>query len=321
MTLGRGFCSLGLPTVLAFLLSNSLASAQPPLTVRWVDGRLSVTAHDVALVEVLREIVTQTGVEVVGLDRIPRSRSIDFADKPLAEGLKLVLEDLDYIMAIRDPMALTTKRPAVRIWVYPESPPVDASVAAGDPDLLTPTAPAPGRDDGIGAENDVLATVSAAPEIPDALAGASDMDPELQSLEDSQFFAEASESSVLQATTSESPAVRARALDVLAARDSSVSADAFEIAMIDPDPAVSSRASELMADSNAPNVLENLGRTLGHPDPVVRFTALELLARRADPASLPYLKTVLNDENAVVRTTAQQLAKQLSLVEPQNRER
>ena len=116
MSLDRRFFGGGLRTVTAFLLSSSLASAQPPLTVQWVDARLSVTAHDVALAEVLREIAHQTGVEVVGLDRIQESRSIEFADKRLADGLKLLLEDLDYVMAIRDPLALTTTPPAMRVW-------------------------------------------------------------------------------------------------------------------------------------------------------------------------------------------------------------
>jgi HEAT repeat protein len=157
-------------------------------------------------------------------------------------------------------------------------------------------------------------------EIPE-VDSSSEMDSELQSLEGSKFFDQATESSVLQATNSESPAVRARALEVLGARDSSVSADAFGIAMIDSDPAVSSLASALMADSNAPNVLENLGSILEHSDPVVRFTALELLTRRADPESLPYLSRVLNDENEVIRTTAQRLVKQLSLSTQRSRER
>ena len=310
----------GLRTVTAFLLSSSLASAQPPLTVEWVDGRLSVAAHDVALAEVLREIAHQTGVEVVGLDRIQESRSIEFADKRLADGLKLLLEDLDYVMAIRDPLALMTTPPAMRVWVYLKSPPVDVPAQPGDPDAPTRAEPTPGGADGIWPEGVTPAPASTDQEIPQ-VANAADMDPALRSLEDSRFFDQASESSILQATNAESPAVRARALKVLGARDSSVSADAFGIAMVDSDPAVSSVASALMADSNAPNVLENLGSILRHSDPVVRFTALELLTRRADPESLPYLSPVLNDENEVIRTTAQRLVKQLSLLEPKSRER
>jgi hypothetical protein len=318
MRLGRGFSSVGVPTVIAFLLSNSLASAQP-LTVKWVDGRLSVAASDVALAEVLREVAGQTGVEIVGLDRIQESRSIEFADKLLADGLTLLLESLDYVMAIRDPMAVMTKPPAMRIWLHLKSPPVDKPVPP-DADVSTLAESTPGGADGIWPEVVTPASESTDQVIPE-VARASDMDAELRLLEDSNFFDQASESSILQATNSESPAIRARALEVLRARDSSVSADAFGIAMLDSDPAVSSLASALMADSNAPNVLENLGRILEHSDPVVRFTALELLTRRADPESLPYVRSVLNDENEVVRTTAQQLVKQLSLLEQKSRER
>jgi len=320
MSLDRRFFGGGLRTVTAFLLSSSLASAQPPLTVQWVDARLSVTAHDVALAEVLREIAHQTGVEVVGLDRIQESRSIEFADKRLADGLKLLLEDLDYVMAIRDPLALMTTPPAMRVWVYLKSPPVDVPAQPGAPDAPTRVEPTLAGADGTWPEAVTLAPASTDQEIPQ-VADAADIDPALQSLEDSSFFDQASESSILQATNAESPAVRARALKVLGARDSSVSADAFGIAMIDSDPAVSSVASALMADSNAPNVLENLGSILRHSDPIVRFTALELLTRRADPESLPYLSPVLNDENEVIRTTAQRLVKQLSLVEQKGRER
>jgi hypothetical protein len=314
MTLGRGFLSVGLPTVLALLVSNSVASAQPSLTVKWVDGRLSVAAHDVAIVDVLREIATKTGVEVVGLDRIHRSESIEFADERLVEGIKLVLEDLDFVMTIRDPMALTTTPPAMRIWLAPESAAVDGTVNPGEADPAARAEPPPGGESDTEPLAETFAAASTE-EIPEAQASDSDADPDLQSLEDSQFFDQASESSVLQATTSQSPAVRARALEVLGPRDSPASADAFGIAMTDSDPAVSSRASALMADSNAPNVLENLGRLLSHSDPVVRFTALELLTRRGDPDSLAYLKAVVNDENDVVRTAAQQFAKQLSTAE------
>ena len=316
MSLDRRLFGGGLRSVTAVLLSSSLASAQPPLTVQWVDARLSVTAHDVALAEVLREIAHQTGVEVVGLDRIQESRSIEFADKRLADGLKLLLEDLDYVMAIRDPLALMTTPPAMRVWVYLKSPPVDVLAQPGDPDASTRVEPTLAGADGTWPEAVTPAPASTDQEIP-----AADIDPELRSLEDSRFFDQASESSILQATNAASPAVRARALKVLGARDSSVSADAFGIAMVDSDPAVSSVASALMADSNAPNVLENLGSVLRHSDPVVRFTALELLTRRADPESLPYLSPVLNDENEVIRTTAQRLVKQLSLLEPKSRER
>jgi HEAT repeat protein len=159
-------------------------------------------------------------------------------------------------------------------------------------------------------EDGTLATGSMDEEIRED-ATASDTDPDLRVLEDSRFFDEASESSILQATTSENPAVRVRALTALGARDSDVSADAFGIALVDSDPAVSGIASALIADSNAPNVLQILGRILEHSDPVVRFTALELLTRRGDPESLPYLGSVVNDEHAVIRTTAQQLVKQL----------
>jgi hypothetical protein len=321
MTLGRGFSWVGVPTVIALLLSNSIASAQPSLIVAWRDGRLSVVAQDVALADVLREIAKQTGVEVVGLDRIRRTQSIEFAGKRLAEGLKLVLEELDYVMAIRDPVVLTTNRPPMRIWLHPEPLPVEGSVAPVDADLAPLPEPAFGRDDGGGPEVESPVPASTDPEIPEALASAADVDPELRALEESRFFDEASETSVLQATTAESPAVRARALEVLGTRDSSVSADALGNGMIDSDPAVSSRASALMADSHAPNVIENLGRMLSHSDPVVRFTALELLARRGDPESLAYLKEVVDDENDVVRTAAQRLAQQLAIGDGQHQDR
>jgi hypothetical protein len=319
MSLDRGFWPVILRSVIAVLLSHSLVSAQPPLTVTWVDGRLGVVAHGVALAEVLREIAHQTGVEVVGLDRIQESRSVEFADELLADGLKLLLEDVDYVMAFRDLTVPMTNRPALRVWVYVRSPPAAEPVQRVDPDIPTRGRPSLGAD-GIWPEALTSALASSDPELPDA-AGALDTDPDLRLLEDSRFFDQANESSILQATNSESPAIRARALEVLAARDSSVSTDAFAIAMMDSDAAVSSRASALMADSNAANVLESLGRMLGQSDPVVRFTALELLTRRVDPETLPYLRSVLSDENEVIRTTAQRFVQQLSLVEQQNPKR
>jgi len=341
MSVGPRFRVVGLLTATVFLRSSPLALAQSSLTVQWTEGRLSVVAHDVSLARVLREIAHQTGVEIVGLERIQQSRSIEFADKLLADGLKLLLADIDYVMAVRDPMALATRSPVIRIWLYFGSPPTDVPVQLRDPDVPTLEEPSASFADGTQSEDAVpgwetidheltqgaeasesidqeLAQIAEASVSTDQEltqnAEASDADSELQELESSGFFDQANESSVFQATKSENAAVRARALNALNERNSAMSVDAFATAMIDPDPAVSSVASALMADSNAPEVLENLGSVLRHPDPVLRFNALELLARRGDPDSLPHVQQLLNDENETIRMTAQQLVEQLERV-------
>ena len=95
----------------ALLLSSPQASAQPFLSVQWVDARLAVIAHEVPLGQVLREIARQTGIEIFGLERLRHVRSVEFADQFLADGLELLLEDLDYVMAVRDPVAQAVHPP------------------------------------------------------------------------------------------------------------------------------------------------------------------------------------------------------------------
>ena len=216
MSFGRKSRIVGFRTAIVFLLSSPLASAQPSLAVQWAEARLNVAAHDVSLAHVLREITHQTGVEIVGLERIQQSRSIEFTDKLLADGLKLLLSDIDYVMAVRDPMALTTRLPAIRIWLYFGSPPTDVPVQLRDRDVPTLEEPNPDVADGSWPEdaipgsastNQELAQIAEASESTDQklaqIAEALDADAELQELEGSGVFGEANESSVSQAMESE----------------------------------------------------------------------------------------------------------------------
>ena len=318
MSVSAAILRIGFFTAAGLLLSSAFALGQQ-VDVRWSDGRLSVAAHDAPLAEVLLAIAHQTGIQVTGLDRAERSRSIEFSDQSLTDGLKLVLEGIDYFMA-GPGLPEHATNPSVRIWLYLGSPP-DLDLAHGNQGhvpLEAPSAAAAGFLPEDAAPSPIATNHEPVLDVTEStngditeIAQAPDADPELQQLEASRFFDEANQSAIFQATKSENAAVRVRSLRALAERDSALSADAIGIAMVDADPAVSSVAAVLMAESNAPRTLENLASVLQHPDPVIRFNALELLERRDDPDSLPYVQDLLTDENETIRKSAEELVERL----------
>ncbi|MGH9373446.1 MAG: HEAT repeat domain-containing protein [Vicinamibacterales bacterium] len=279
-------------------------SAQPSLVVEWTGERLTVSARDVALAEVLHEVARQTGVQFVGTERLTDPFSIEFTDKSLDDGLRELLADLDYLMALPHPAAPPSAQP-VRIFVLRRAKPgsvlpdptATEGVANNQFDPMTGAEP-------IGANPE--GGIAAPGELPDDA-----RDPELRRLEDSGFFDDANASALIDASNHANTAVRIRALEVLSQRDASLSADVVGNALTDANPSVSSAAAALIAENADLRAVERLGELLKHDDPAVRFGAIQLLAQRGDAASLPYVLPVTDDENPAVRMVAEQLIERL----------
>ncbi|HEX2341927.1 MAG TPA: HEAT repeat domain-containing protein [Vicinamibacterales bacterium] len=295
-------------------------SAQGSFVITWREARVSVHADSAPLTELLREVARQTGVQIVGSERVEGTYSGDFVDRPLVEGLELLLEDVNYLMAVREPSDATT-RPTIRIWLHSRR-------SAGDA-LPTPLASPEASSEG-NQDSPESAQVEDPPpsQAVDAEDGGGHDEPEsadpdeahVQQLERAGFFDDATPSLLIDTARSKNAVLRAKALRVLTERDPSMAADVLAAAVSDTDATVSSAAAELLGQVDGLEVRERLGSLLQNPDPVIRFTALELLRRRPDPDILSYVQRALHDENAAIRATAQSLIKELEVKAPERKD-
>lgn len=84
-------------TPMAFLAAAWLIAAlsvraeAPPVVAIFAEGRLSVTATDAPLDDVVREVARAVGAEVKGAVHTPKQVTLAFEDTPLEDGLRRVL--------------------------------------------------------------------------------------------------------------------------------------------------------------------------------------------------------------------------------------
>ena len=280
----------------------------PEFAGGYVDRRkpLTISARNVPLTNVLYEVARQTGVQFIGAEDFTDPCSIEFTNKLLVDGLRELLAQLNYLIALP------------RAGVLPSAPPLRILVVRRtEPSSVLPeTTPSESLasiqfDPAVSAEPidaNLAGVVTESGEVPDE-----DRDPELGRLEDSGFFDDANASALIDASNHANAAVRIRALEVLSQRDASLSADVVGSVLTDDNPSVSSAAAALIAENPDLRAVERLGELLNY-DPVVRFRAIQLLAQRGDAASLPYVLQVTNDENPAVQIVAKQLVEQLELM-------
>lgn len=94
-----GPCRLAIATLLLFTpLLVSSASAKEPFKVEWAEERLSVIAERIPLSQILREVASQTGMEVRGFEGLEEKVSVRFSDLSLREGLQKLLAHVNYFL-------------------------------------------------------------------------------------------------------------------------------------------------------------------------------------------------------------------------------
>jgi hypothetical protein len=82
--------------VVAALAAGRARAESAPVVARFADGRLSVSATDARLEDVVREVARVAGAEVKGTVATPRQVTIAFEDVPLEEALRRVLGEQPY---------------------------------------------------------------------------------------------------------------------------------------------------------------------------------------------------------------------------------
>jgi hypothetical protein len=79
--------------------SQTGATGKPSLMVEYASGKLSVTASQVPLSQVLREIGQKTGLEIDGLAEAGQVNAIQFSDLPVSEAVQDLLAGTNYILS------------------------------------------------------------------------------------------------------------------------------------------------------------------------------------------------------------------------------
>ena len=82
--------------VAAALGAGRARAESAPVVARFADGRLSVSATDASLEDVVREVARVVGAEVKGTVATPRQVTIALDEMPLEEALRRVLGDQPY---------------------------------------------------------------------------------------------------------------------------------------------------------------------------------------------------------------------------------
>ena len=303
--------------IASVLLLVSAAFAQTPLVVEWNAGRLSVSADDMPLSQVLRELSRRTGIEVHGLEGLQERVSVRFANLPLREGLERILAHHDYAM-LGDLSALGGEQSATLVVLgLPAVPGGEGTGPKGDAadQVAPPSAAGMGSESEPMAEPDPAERAAALHALPrdgnaDPLRAALlDPDPGVQAIA-YQALAERDphEAAALavEASRSTNLSRRLSGLFALAQLDDPVALAALEQSMTDGDDGVREYAVNALSAQSSPEATFALTRALGDPSPVVRILALEALASRGGDGQ-EAVRAALQSGDPLLRTRAAEL--------------
>jgi hypothetical protein len=302
--------------------AESPVRAEPPVKVDWNKGRLSVSADNAELSQVLREVAHQTGIRIRGSQDIGQRVSMHLSEVSLEKGLKTLLDGVDYAVLgdISSPEKARSAQVVVFGWLAVSDSNRAASSKAGTNAVQKVRAPAArgraGSEEETSEQDKALAAVEAAAAKGDmdALAKAvQSSDPAVQSQafeEMSKLNPQAALDALSNALKSDEPAQRLQALQLL---DQSDQADnetivsAMGQALNADDPSIKDYAIQALARRGGSEEMDLLRQAMGDPDPAVRLMVLESVGQETD--ALPLLQQAVNDSDPSVSAAANQLLK------------
>lgn len=307
-------------------LGTSVTRADAPMKVDWNKGRLSVSAENAELSQVLREVARQTGIRIRGSQDVGQRVSIHLSEVSLEKGLKALLDGVDYAVLgdISSPEKARSAQVVVFAWLAaPDSNRAANSNAATDSAQKARAAiiarRRAGSVDEASQQDKALAAVEAAAAKGDleALSKAvQSSDPAVQSQafeELSKLNPQAALDALSNALKSDEPAQRLQALQLL---DQSDQADndtivsAMGQALNADDPSVKDYAIQALARRGGSQEMDLLRQAMGDPDPAVRLMVLESVGQETE--ALPLLQQAVNDSDPSVSAAANQLLKAAS---------
>jgi hypothetical protein len=294
---------------------------------------LSVRLHNIPWETVLNEIQHQTGIMIQVEGRIAGTLTQEFQDLPLEKGLRTLFRDTNLAFfyaagTIEDTSAATL----TRVWLFPKQ---GMTAEEGRGHRSTPGLSAEQPDDR-GAPNEMSETTppedEATPE--GELVAEHDQERSLEALDgptpygneltveqlgsqsDQGIQATALElieprdpqdatTVLVSALTSEEPAARLQALDLLyqsGQADDKIVLSALSEALNDEDMAVKGYAIQALAERGGPGAIEPLRQTLHNPDPSIRLMVLASIVYNSQ--SRPLLEEAVLDADPEVRSFA-----------------
>lgn len=274
------------------LLAGAVPALAQPLSVEWVNERLTVSGSNVPLTRVLEEIGRRTGSVLTGVQTATQPVTVDIRNAGLVQALRSLLADADvnylYIPTYSDRSGAPTR---VALWIY----------GAQHGDRLA-------RRAGPVAVTLVDDAGSASVAAPVAATG----DDEAQLVAEGHFDVKATESGLLSLAQSPNPDVRIRAFETLALQNSPAGHAAIRAGLDDPHPFVRAEATELLAHLPQPagGALKGALALLEHPDAAVRFAGVATLTDDLSEPARFALERALNDDDKGVRDLAAQALRQ-----------
>ena len=307
-------------------LGASAIRAESPIQVDWNKDRLSVSAENAELSQVLREVAHETGIRIRGSQDVRQRVSMHFSDVSLEKGLKALLDGVDYAVLgdISSPEKARSAQVVVFAWLAaPDSNRAPTSSAGTDG--VQKAKPIAGRrragseEEETSQQDKALAAVEAAAAKGDleALSKAvQSSDPAVQSqafAEMSRLNPQAALDALSNALKSDEPALRLQALQILdqadqADNDTIVSA--MGQALNADDPSIKDYAIQALARRGGSQEMDLLRQAMGDPDPAVRLMVLESVGQETE--ALPLLQQAVNDSDPSVSAAANQLLKAAS---------
>jgi len=282
------------------LLLASFGSAQEPLKVEWMEGRLSVTAEETPLAQVLQEVARQTGLEARGLERLQEKVSVRFSSLSLREGLQKLLAYVNYVILEKKSFQGDTQPVLVLASGRRTTP------STGERGEKPEEDPVVEEDQGRR-----LAALYASVQQGDSEAlqkALFDRDQVVQATAYELLAKQDPEKAVavlLEATKSDQPGTRLQALQLLdqsGQAEGRVALSALDSALGDEDVTVKGYAAQALVERGTPEAMVHLYRALHDPDPSFRMMVVEVVAGKEQGRQM--LQAALRDDNEAVRSMA-----------------
>lgn len=295
--------------IMGFVRATALA--QHPFDVRWSGERLSISAHDAVLADVVAEVSRIAGIEIVGGEKLSGQVTVDIMDLPPTEALAKLLAGVNYVVQERPQSA----DGAVRRLVVS----VHSMVGYALPkSAFTGPVRVSALDAFVADEaEDEADDRDAEAEDPDT---AEDMRQELgeasQLAAQGAFGPKVPLDSLIQLLKRPNDWVRAEAARALASRPATTvvsrALPALIAALGDASVDVRNTVVEILGHASDHESMQAIGLLLEkNEDRDMRIRALRVLALRAQPESARYLQIGLKDPDKFIHDVAEQIQAEL----------
>ena len=306
------------------LLGASAARAESTIKVDWNKGRLSVSAENAELSQVLREVAHQTGIKIRGSQDVQQRVSMHLSEVSLEKGLKALLDGVDYAVLgdISSPEKARSAQVVVFAWLAPPDSNSNRAAGANAASNSVQKARATVVRGRVGSEAEETSQEKAMAAV-EAAAAKGDLealskavlssDPAVQSQafeELSKLNPQAALDAISNALKSDEPAERLQALQLLdqsEQADNDVVVSAMGQALNADDTSIKDYAIQALARRGGSQEMDLLRQAMGDPDPGVRLMVLESVGQQTE--ALPLLQQAVHDSDPSVSAAANQLLK------------